>query len=354
MARLELKNISKKLGVFSLNDINLDVADGGYFVLLGHSGAGKSLLLETIAGLICPDQGEVWLNDHNITHQKIQHRRIGLVFQDLAIFPHMNVFDNIAFPLRKRGTGRSIVEKQVISQAELTGISQLLKRNPDTLSGGELQRVALARTLAMKPRCLLLDEPLSSLDIQVQDDLRKLLRSINQMGTTVLHVTHHFEEAVSLATQVAVLDKGNMLQQGTPDEVFHHPKSKFVADFTGIKNFYRVKVTEKPAKGLAKVLINKSEVSLVLVEIPGVSEGFILIRSTDIILSENETGMSTANNLPGTVLEIVPSGYGYEILLDAGIPLYVQITADSQERLSLSPGKKIWACFKAPSVRLIA
>jgi molybdopterin-binding protein len=354
MARLELKNISKKLGAFSLNDINLDVADGGYFVLLGHSGAGKSLLLETIAGLICPDKGEVWLNEHNITHQKIQHRRIGLVFQDLAIFPHMSVFDNIAFPLRKQGSGSSSIEKEVICQAELTGITQLLKRNPDTLSGGELQRVALARTLAMKPRCLLLDEPLSSLDIQVQDDLRKLLRSINQRGTTVLHVTHHFEEAVSLATHVAVLDKGTIIQQGTPDEVFHHPKSKFVADFTGMKNFYKVKVTETPAEGLATVLINKSEVSLVLVEVPGVTEGFILIRSTDIILSENETGMSTANNLMGTVLEIVPSGYGYEVLLDAGIPLYVQITAASQERLSLIPGKKIWACFKAPSVRLIA
>jgi ABC-type sugar transport system ATPase subunit len=354
MASLELKHISKKLGEFSLNDISLEVADGGYFVLLGHSGAGKSLILETIAGLSSPDIGEVWLNNQNITYQKIQHRRIGLVFQDLAIFPHLNVFDNIAFPLHRRGTFRSSIEKEVNRQAELTGIPHLLKRNTDTLSGGELQRVALARTLAMKPYCLLLDEPLSSLDIQVQDDLRKLLRSINQMGTTVLHVTHHFEEAVSLATQVAVLDNGNMLQQGTPDEVFHHPKSKFVADFTGMKNFYKVKVTNLLPDGLARVHINETLVDMVLLDVPGVTEGFILIRSTDIILSENETGMSTANNLESTVLEIVPSGYGYEVLLDAGIHLYVQITAASQEKLSLIKGKKIWACFKAPAVRLIA
>jgi molybdate/tungstate transport system ATP-binding protein len=354
MSSLELKHISKKFGSFKLNDINLEVADGGYFVLLGHSGAGKSLILETIAGLIHPDEGEVWLNNQNITTEKIQNRRIGLVFQDLAIFPEMSVFDNIAFPLRKRGSVRSTIHKEVHYQAELTGISKLLKRNPETLSRGELQRVVLARTLAMKPHCLLLDEPLSSLDIQVQDDLRKLLRSINQIGTTVLHVTHHFEEAVSLATHVAVLDKGNMVQQGTPDEVFHHPKSKFVADFTGMKNFYKGKVIDSPAHGIVRVLINNTQISLVLVEVPGVNDGFILISSTDIILSESDTGMSTANNLPGTVLEMVPSGYGYEILLDAGIPLYVQITAASQEKLSLIPGKKIWACFKAPAVKLIA
>jgi molybdate transport system ATP-binding protein/molybdate/tungstate transport system ATP-binding protein len=354
MARLELKHISKKLGSFRLNDINMELADGGYFVLLGHSGAGKSLILETIAGIIRPDEGEVWLNNQNITHEKIQNRRIGLVFQDLAIFPLMNVFENIAFPLRSRGCSRQVIEKEVQHQAELTGITSFLQRSPDSLSGGELQRVALARTLAMKPYCLLLDEPLSSLDIQVQDDLRKLLRSINQLGTTVLHVTHHFEEAISLASHVAVLDKGIMLQQGTPDEVFHHPKSKFIADFTGMKNFFSAKVTVSAIDGIAIVQVNNTQVNMVIVEVPEVTEGFILIRSTDIILSENETGLSTANNLMSTVLEIVPSGYGYEVLLDAGIPLYVQITAASQERLSLIPGKKIWACFKAPAVRLIA
>ena len=354
MANLELKHISKKLGAFALNDISLGLRDGEYFVLLGHSGAGKSLILEIIAGLVRPDEGEVWLNDRNITFGKIQHRRIGLVFQDLAIFPHMNVAANIAFPLLRRGARRADIDKEVMHQAEHTGIAHLLQRRPETLSGGEQQRVALARTLAMKPHCLLLDEPLSSLDIQMQDDLRKLLRSINQMGTTILHVTHHFEEAVSLATRVGVLDKGNMLQQGTPDEVFHHPKSKFVADFTGIKNFFKVSVISKPGSELAKAVIPGKPLSFVLLNVPGISEGFILIRSTDIILSKSSTGLSTANNLPGIVHEIVPSGYGYEVLLDVGIPLYVQITKASQEKLSLVPGKQVWACFKVPAVRLIA
>jgi molybdate/tungstate transport system ATP-binding protein len=354
MASLELKNISKKFEAFALNDINIGLRNGEYFVLLGHSGAGKSLILETIAGLVHPDEGEVWLNNRNITSEKIQHRRIGLVFQDLAIFPHMNVAANIAFPLRGHGVKRADIDREVMKQAELTGISHLLPRRPETLSGGELQRVALARTLAMKPHCLLLDEPLSSLDIQMQDDLRKLLRNINQMGTTILHVTHHFEEAVSLATRVAVLDKGNMLQQGTPEEVFHHPKSKFVADFTGMKNFFKVSVTDKPGSEIAEAIIPGTPLSFILLNVPGISEGSVLIRSTDIILSETPTGMSTANNLPGIVQEIVPSGYGYEILLDVGIPLYVQITKASQEKLSLVPGKPVWACFKAPAVRLIA
>lgn len=354
MANLELKSISKKFGAFALNDISIGLDDGEYFVLLGHSGAGKSLILESIAGLVRPDKGEVWLNNRNITFDKIQHRRIGLVFQDLAIFPHLSVASNIAFPLHRRGTRHAEIDREVMQQAELTGIAHLLERRPETLSGGELQRVALARTLAMKPHCLLLDEPLSSLDIQMQDDLRKLLRNINQMGTTILHVTHHFEEAVSLASRVAVLDKGNMLQQGTPDEVFHHPRSKFVADFTGIKNFFKVTVTGKPGTELAEAIISGTALRLILVNVPGLSVGSVLIRSTDIILSETSTGLSTANNLPGTVQEIVPSGYGYEVLLDVGIPLYVQITKASQEKLSLIPGKQVWACFKAPAVRLIA
>lgn len=354
MANLELKHISKKFGAFALNDINISLGDGEYFVLLGHSGAGKSLILETIAGLVSPVSGEVWLNNRDITSDKIQYRRIGLVFQDLAIFPHLNVAANIAFPLQRRGVSRAEIDKEVMRQADCTGIAHLLQRRPETLSGGELQRVALARTLAMKPHCLLLDEPLSSLDIQMQDDLRKLLRSINQMGTTILHVTHHFEEAISLATRVAVLDKGNMLQQGTPDEVFHHPKSKFIADFTGIKNFFKVNLTSKPGDELAKAVIPGTGLSFVLLNVIGLSSGSILIRSTDIILSETSTGLSTANNLPGTVLEIIPSGYGYEVLLDVGIPLYVQITKASQEKLGLINGKQVWACFKAPAVRLIA
>ena len=354
MASLELKHISKKLGAFALIDISLELCDGEYFVLLGHSGAGKSLILETIAGLVRPDKGEVWLNNRNITFDKIQHRRIGLVFQDLAIFPHMNVAANIAFPLLRRGAHRADINKEVLLQAEHTGIVHLLQRRPETLSGGELQRVALARTLAMKPHCLLLDEPLSSLDIQMQDDLRKLLRSINQMGTTILHVTHHFEEAVSLATRVAVLNSGNMLQQGTPDEVFHHPKSKFVADFTGIKNFFKVSVLHKFGSELAEAKIAGTSLSFVLLNVSGVSAGFILIRSTDIILSETSEGLSTVNNFPGIVREIIPSGYGYEVLLDVGIPLYVQITAASLEKMSLITGKNLWACFKAPAIRLIA
>ena len=354
MANLELKHISKKLGVFALTDISFSMSDGEYFVLLGHSGAGKSLILETIAGLVRPDSGEVWLNNRNITAEKIQHRRIGLVFQDLALFPLMNVAANIAFPLQRRGARKADIDKEVMQQAENIGIGHLLQRRPDTLSGGELQRVALARTLAMKPHCLLLDEPLSSLDIQMQDDLRKLLRSINQSGTTILHVTHHFEEAVSLATRVAVLNKGQMLQQGTPDEVFHHPKTKFVADFTGIKNFFKVIITGRPGNELAEAAIPGTPLKLILVNVPGISEGSVLIRSTDIILSDSSAGLSTANILPGIVQELIPSGYGYEVLLDVGIPLYVQITKASQEKLSLITGKKVWACFKAPAVRLIA
>src|ERR1035437_4936182 len=220
---LILKNISTKLGEFHLKDIDLNISKGTYYVLLGRSGSGKTQLLELIAGLTQPDSGEIWLNKENITHKKIQSRNIGLVFQDYAIFPNMTVLGNIAYSISSGKLSRHLVKEKVEKVAAELNILHLLDRKTDNLSGGELQRVALARTLITSPGLLLLDEPMASIDASLKDDIKRLLRRLNKHGLTIIHVTHDYREALSLATRVGVIHNGSIIQEGNPEDVFRRP-----------------------------------------------------------------------------------------------------------------------------------
>jgi molybdopterin-binding protein len=233
-------------------------------------------------------------------------------------------------------------------------ITPLLHRKPSTLSGGELQRVALARTLASDPTILLLDEPLTSLDVQIRAGMRKLLRQIHQKGQTIIHVTHDYEEAISLATRVAVLHEGRIIQSGTADEVFHHPRSEFVAHFIGIRNFFPAtiaEVAEYPENIAMAKVTDKIRVAL----IPGKynSKGFVMIRGEDVIISKEKPHTSAVNNFEGTITEIHPGIHGMELHLDIGVHLVAVITKQSLNNLMLSEGDKIWTSFKASAVRFI-
>src|SRR5664279_5447925 len=242
---LRLININRRLGDFALSEINLEVSDGQYYVLLGRSGSGKTQLLELIAGLEHPDNGTIILDNVDITRQRIQDRKVGIVFQDYAVFPHMTVFGNIAYPLRVRKADKKYIAEKVEKVAETMNIKQLLERSTNKLSGGELQRVALARTLITSPRLLLLDEPLSSLDTSLKDDLRGLLRNLNKAGQTIVHVTHDYGDAISLAKMVGVIHNGKIIQEGTVDEVFQNPSNRFVARYAGIRNFFKVNISRE-------------------------------------------------------------------------------------------------------------
>jgi len=208
---LRTEKLSKRLGSFCLREISLEVARGEYYVLLGRSGAGKTQLLELICGLTLPRSGRVFLEGEDITYKKVQERGIGLVFQDLALFPHYSVKDNIMYPLRIKGLSLKERVDRVQRAAEEMNITDLLLRKPDTLSGGEKQRVALARTLVTEPRMLLLDEPMASVDASLKDNIRRLLRRLNRNGMTIVHVTHDFGEAVSLASRVGVMHNGRII-----------------------------------------------------------------------------------------------------------------------------------------------
>lgn len=348
---LELRNISCTFPGFSLSDISFSVADGEYFILLGESGAGKSLLLEAIAGLNPIKSGNLLLEGKDITNEKIQQRGIGLVFQDQAVFPHLSVKENIAYPLKGKHLTKTEKNKIIGDITELLQISKLLNRRPATLSGGELQRVALARALVQKPKVLLLDEPLSATDSKLRSELRALLRQINRLGQTIIHVTHDFDEAVSLADRIAIMNQGSIVQSGTPQEVFGNPVNGFVAHFAGIRNFYKVALSThdghliaKPAENVAVFIGDPSETD----------SGYILVRNEDILLSTTTFESSALNNFEGLVTDMYPSRSGMEVVIDIGITLHAQISRESALKLELSQGKKIWVHFKASSVKLIA
>jgi molybdopterin-binding protein len=347
---LTLNKISKHFPDFSLKEISFTVGQGDYFILLGESGAGKSMLLETIAGLVIPDSGTIFLNGKDITGEKIQARNIGLVFQDHAVFPHLSVAENIIYALYNSDLSKNGKKEKVNKIAKELGITELLNRRPDTLSGGELQRVALGRTLIQEPRILLLDEPLASLDTRLKGELRRLLRMIHRNGQTILHVTHDYEEALSLGTRIAVINEGKIIQEGTPAEVFHHPKSEFVAHFVGVKNFFPVSLVIENNTSFA---VTDNNIRIRIVSEEDKVEGFVLIRREDIWLSNEPVETSATNNFIGRIAEVVPSSGGMDITIDIGIEIHALVTRESQGKLDLREGNNCWVHFKATAVRFI-
>lgn len=343
---LELRDISVNLGDFSLSNINLKLSKGDYYVLLGKSGVGKTVLLEIIAGLIQADSGKVVLHNEDITHHKIQNRKVGIVFQDYSVFPHLTVKQNIAYPLKGKKLSKQEKEELINKYAELANIEHLLNRHTTNLSGGEMQRVALARMLVSEPECLLLDEPLASLDVQLKGDLRNLLRKINRSGVTILHVTHDYEEAIALSNKVAVLNKGKIIQKGTTKDVFTKPANEFIANFTGVKNFFYATFDENIAR------INNT-LDICVDNTKNIKNGKLIIRGEEIILSSQKIESSASNNFQGLIKQIIPYLSNYEIIIDIGIALTAVISDDSLHKFSFSEGSKVWVSFKSTAIKLI-
>jgi ABC-type Fe3+/spermidine/putrescine transport system ATPase subunit len=348
---LTVENISRKFRNFSLENISFSVDDGEYYILLGPSGSGKTILLEILAGLTRADKGKILVDDIDISRVKIQKRPFGIVFQDYSIFPHLTVWKNIAYSLHYLRLTTREIQKRIMSIAEKLELTEHLDRMPTGLSGGELQRVAMARTLVRRPRFLLLDEPLASLDIRLRHDLRRLLKNLNSAGQTIIHVTHDYEEAILLADMVGVIHQGRMIQTGTATDVFRHPKSEFVARFTGIRNYFRIVLKNEDGKQFG-YLENKVKFRMVVERDEG--NGYALISSEDILVSNARLESSATNNFMGSIKEINPVPYGFELLIEAEVPLYVRITRESFENLGLGEGKLVWASFKANSIRFVS
>ena len=235
MAEIKIKNVAKNFSSYqALNDINLTVSDQEFMVLLGASGCGKTTLLRIIAGLETATQGEVWINDRRVDHLPPKDRGIAMVFQNYAVFPHLTVFENIAFGLRIHKHPSAEITKRVHRTAELMHIEQLLKRYSGELSGGQRQRVAVARALAMEPDVILMDEPLSNLDALLRLEMRAELKGVlAESKTTAIYVTHDQVEAMGLADRISVMNQGRIVQASDPVDIYRNPAEKFVAGFIG-------------------------------------------------------------------------------------------------------------------------
>jgi len=348
---LRVEGISKKYKQFEIKNITFQANPGDYFMLLGPSGAGKSVILEIIAGLIKHDEGRILVDDIEVSGLSISKRNVGLVFQDLAIFPNMNVAQNIGYPIRRKGFKRVDEKSKVLQIAEKLSIAHLLERNPSSLSGGELQRVALARTLALEPKVLLLDEPLSAVDVQLRSGLMALLRGLNREGQTIVHVTHDYDEAISLGTNVAVVNNGSIVQTGTPVDVFRNPASEFVANFSGIKNFFQGTIFEKTEHDLRCFVTGNIKIWLYTDD--AVGEGFISFSENSVAVSIEKPDSSAINTYKGIIVDVFQQKHGFEIWVDVGINIAALVTWESVERLDLRPNKEVWVSVKANALRFI-
>ena len=347
---LEVKNVTKNLGSFALKNINLAVNDGEYVVLLGPTGSGKTLLLETIMGFNRPDEGRILIDGNDITDMTPEKRGIGYVPQNSMLFPHMTVRQNIAFGLKMRGTERAEQEKTVDYILDLIKLRPLENRRPESLSGGEKQKVALARVLAINSKIILLDEPLASMDTETSWQLRSELKRLHgEDGKMVIHVTHSLIEGFSLADKLALMREGEMVQVGGAKELLAKPRNEFAARLLGYENVYRAKLMENAST------FSILDVEGVKVRVSGKVEsvGMVALRPEDIAVDLSPVGDVNANVLKASIIEYADLGSMVMIKADAGLLLNVAISKNSFIEKELETGKQVWLSFKDNTVKTI-
>ena len=352
---LEVQNLSVDLGKFHLKDVNLQLEKNDYMVIIGPTGSGKSVLLETVAGFYRPKSGKIFLEGKDITNLNPEKRGISIVYQDYVLFPNMNVFDNIAYGLKKKMDDKSVIESSVLDMAKHLKVEHLLDRNSETLSGGEKQRTAIARSLIVEPNILLMDEPFSALDVNTHAYLTDLIKkAIKDYQTTCIHVSHNFNDVWSLAEQVAVMKDGIILQQGIVTDVFSKPCHNFVADFVGVHNIFEGEVVGEK-KGITDVKVNKD---LVLHSSdtypPDDKKVIVAVRPENIIFSNESFVSSIRNQLNGIVTDIIRIGPTVWIEVEVkGTKFKGIITPSSSDILGIKKGKEIYLSFKSVNVKII-
>ena len=307
---VELKNISVAFdGEQVLDGLNLEIRDKEFITLLGPSGCGKTTTLRLIAGFLEPDSGDVLFGGEKINGVPAYKRQVNTIFQRYALFPHLNVYENIAFGLRVKKRSEKEIKEKVAEMLRLVNLTGLEKRHIDTLSGGQQQRVAIARAIANHPKVLLLDEPLAALDLKLRKDMQKELKKIQeQLGITFIFVTHDQEEALTMSDRVVVMDGGKIQQVGSPQDIYNEPQNAFVADFIGESNIvdgkmlrdYYVEFSGQKFDCLDKGF-NENE----LVD--------VVVRPEDVDIVSPEKGM-----LKGQVTSVAFLGVHYEIIVDIG------------------------------------
>jgi|WetSurMetagenome_2_1015567.scaffolds.fasta_scaffold116054_2 ABC-type sugar transport system ATPase subunit len=349
---IEIKNLSIHMGDFFLKNLNLTIQDKEYFVLLGPSGAGKTVFLECLAGLHNIKNGEIWIDDQNVTGSSPEERNVGYVPQDYVLFPFLNVAENIQFGLKRQKYTKTGIRERMMKLADILGIDHLLKRGIQNLSGGEKQRVALARALATNPRILLLDEPLSALDVQTSTYLRMELRRIHQeLGVTTIHVTHNHLEAEELADRMAIISRGEIVQVGNPRDIFFNPQNEAVADFIGSPNILDCSSCRQLVPGLIEV-----DCSGMPVVVPHDENNImkIAISPRDIYVSDVLPPGPSVNRYKGSISGIDINTTIAKLVVKTGFnEIKAEIPASLAQEMGLVTGKEVYLILKLRRLRVL-
>ncbi|MBR6807900.1 MAG: ABC transporter ATP-binding protein [Clostridia bacterium] len=321
---IELKDITVSFdGEKILDDLSLYIRDGEFVTLLGSSGCGKTTTLRIIAGFIEPDEGQVFFDSRDITGVPPYKREVNTIFQRYALFPHLNVFENIAYGLRVRKFPKAFIEEEVTKMLQLVGLAGFEKRSVTKLSGGQQQRVAIARALVLKPKVLLLDEPLAALDLKLRKDMQKELKNIQkQLGITFIYVTHDQEEALSMSDTVVVMNKGKIQQIGTPLDIYNEPKNAFVADFIGESNI------------IDGIMKEDYEVTFAGHTFKCLDSGFAPGEEVDVVVRPEDVDIVSTNRgmVRGRVTSVTFRGVHFEIIVDVrGFKWMIQTTDEHHE-----------------------
>jgi len=358
MASLTIKGLTKKYGeTAAVEDLSLEVKDKEFVVLVGPSGCGKTTTLNSIAGLVEIDGGEIWFGDELVASpehglSKIpQKREVAMVFQDYAIYPHMTVFGNMAFPLEIRKVNKREVEARVRKAAQLLEIEELLHRRPKALSGGQRQRIALGRAMVRNPKIFLLDEPLANLDAKLRVHARVELKKLQrELGVTAIFVTHDQIEAMTMGDRIAVMNDGHLEQMGTPAELYHNPQNRFVAGFIGSPpmNMLEGKLEAKdgqPVVDLGFCLYELPKKARELTKKTAASEVILGVRPENVVVTKE----SKRNALEATVVYVELTGKESNVHLEAGEFLLIAIRTSTQD---LSAGDTVWLSFDEKKVHV--
>ena len=352
---IEIRNLRIiRNGMTALDIPDLSFEEGGIASLIGPNGAGKSTLLLTIMRLVRPDGGEMRYRGETVLPGKSVHhlrRRMAMVFQEPLLFS-ASVYSNIASGLKMRGAGRDEIRRAVGEAMDLLAISHLARRSAGALSGGEAQRVNLARALATAPEVLLMDEPFSSLDAPSREafmnDLENIIRG---RGITAIFATHDRSEAIRLADEIIVMNEGRIIQSGKPNDITQFPASEFVASFMGTETILSGAV-KGSGGGVFSVSVNGASIEVVGQAEPGSTVTFC-IRPDNIVFSHNPSESSARNSFRGKVAKVVPMGLFQKVYFDCGFTLVAYVTSQSIDSLDIRTGKELTASFKATSVYVI-
>jgi ABC-type Fe3+/spermidine/putrescine transport system ATPase subunit len=351
---IEFRHLFLRLGAFALQDVSIKIERGDYYFIIGPSGAGKTVIMEAIAGLHLPDEGEILMDGRDISLVPPEKRRIALVYQDYSLFPHMTVEDNIGFGMLMQKKTRDEIRSRVDELLTQFKIEQIRMRYPVTLSGGEQQRVAIARALASDPEVLLLDEPFAALDpITREQMIADLQRIHRESDLTIIQVTHAREEILRMATRCAVIIDGICVQEGAVGSVFEMPENSAVARFIGMENIIPGSVSTKES-GLVSVDVSGKSIIAVSDASPG-SPVDVVFRAADVTIYHGDGDVRTAqNHFRARITALVPLGGPLtEVYLDAGFPIVALVTSRFAEDLAFTTGMELLISIKASAIRVI-